>query len=131
MPCRGLHCNGCRDGGGGVLAVVVVLVLIAAIAKPLESAARTAGHVLADVLEVVVISVAVLAAAAAAVALGWAGVRVHRWHSARRTLAPPAVIRAEVIDSSPLPAIEAPRPKLAGMYEEVNDASSHQSARPE
>ena len=74
MPCRGLHCDGCRDSGGGIVIVVIVaLVLIAAAAKPVESAARIAVHVLADVLEVAFITVVVLAAAAVAVMLGRVG----------------------------------------------------------
>ena len=108
----GAHTHG-HGGGGGVgalVAVIVVVVVIAEVGQAVESAARTAVHVLAIVLEVVFISVAVLAAVAVAAVLGWAGVRLYRWRSSRRALAAPAVVRAEVVSSAPL-AIEAPKPR--------------------
>jgi hypothetical protein len=130
MPCRGIHCGGCRgsgDGGGVgvVLAVVVALIIIGAIAKPAESAARTAGHVLAVVLEVVLVSLAVVAAVAALVALGWASIRVRRWQSARHAQAVAfgrmsARLRAEVI-SPARPAIEPPKARFSGAGDLIPD----------
>jgi hypothetical protein len=119
MSCKGLHCNGCGDGGGGAvaLAVVVVLILIAAIAKPAEQAARTAGHVLADVVTVVLTAVIVLAVAGITAALGWAGFRVYWWRvrklaqQSRSAAVSTASWRAEVISPEPQ-AIYPPRPRL-------------------
>lgn len=118
MPCKGLHCSGCRHGGGGAvgLAVVVVLVLIAAIGKAVGSALAEAGHVLAVVLEVAVIGLAALAVAAVAAVLTWAAVRVHRRYASRaaaavrRPLGQPIQAVAEVVQAEPQ-AIEAPKPR--------------------
>jgi hypothetical protein len=116
MPCKGLHCGGCHDGGGAIIAVaVVVLVLGAALAKPAEHAVRIAGHVAADVLEVVLIALVAVVAIAAAAALAWAGVRVHRRYTNRaaaadsRSLDQPIRAACEVVRAEPH-AIEAPRP---------------------
>jgi hypothetical protein len=118
MPCKGLHCGGCHDGGGAIIAVaVVVLVLGAALAKPAEHAVRIAGHVAADVLEVVLIALVAVVAIAAAAALAWAGVRVHRRYTNRAAAADsrspdqPIRVVAEVVRAGPQ-AIEAPKPRL-------------------
>jgi len=69
MKCPGLHCDGCGSGGGGggVLAVLVAVVIIAAIvARPVEHAAAAVGHVVAEILHVLLITAETGGIAAAA-----------------------------------------------------------------
>ena len=127
MGCKGLHCDGCGKGGLGVIALVVIvaLVVIGAIGNAVRSAVSTAAHVLAVVLEVAFITVISLAAVAAAVALGSAGLKAYRWHSARQVRAAPVTVRAEVIPPATM-AIEPPRARLdplaaTGIRQEVTD----------
>jgi membrane protein implicated in regulation of membrane protease activity len=114
--------HGHGGGGGGVALVIVALLAAAAVAKPLESAARTAGHVLAVALEVAFISVAVLAAAAVAAVLTWAGVRLRRRYANRaaaadrRPLNQPIQVVAEVVRDEPQ-AIEGPALRASCPYD--------------
>lgn len=117
----GAHTHG--HGGGGVALVIVVLVLIASAAKPAESAARTAGHVLEVALEVLVIGLAVLAAAVVAAAFAWAGVRVYRRYTNRAAAAESRVVYQAVPVSSELREIEPPRPRLTGI-EDLDPATA-------
>jgi len=114
MPCRGLHCNGCRGGGGGaVLAVIIAAVLIiAAIGKAVGKAVTEAGHVLAVVLEVAAITMAAAAGLGLACLLLWAGIRVQRWRAARQVRPAVQLVRAEVVTSEPA-AIESPKPRFS------------------
>ncbi len=138
MPCRGLHCDGCKRGGGGIVAVIVLaLILIGAAGKAAGSALAEVGHVLADVLEVALITVAVLAAVAVAAALGWVAVKVNRRRAARLSVkggdrcqprimsAPHAAVVittsaaargvTAVAGTAEPQAIEAPKPVLTGL----------------
>jgi hypothetical protein len=79
MSCKGLHCPGCGDGGGGwgVLAVIIAVLLIgAAIAKPAEHAAVDVLHF----LELAAIVTGCLAAAAAAGGVACLAIRARRRH---------------------------------------------------
>lgn len=114
-------------GGGGiglvVVAVVIGLVILGAATKPAGTALRSAGrllseigHIIVLVIEIAIITVASAAAVAAAAALVWAGVRLHRWHSARQARSVPMTLRAEVIPAtSAKQAIEGPKPR-ADLY---------------
>ena len=106
-----------RRAGGGWLAVVIIGAAVAIAAKAghaVASAGAAAGHVLAVVLEVVLITIASAAGVAVLAALGWAGLRVSRWRVARRVAVPPAVVRAEVIPPE-REAIEPPEPRFDGI----------------
>ena len=126
----GAHSHG-HGGGGWVALVVVALVLIGAVGKAAGKAVAEASHVLAVVLEVALITVVSLVGLAVAVALGWAGLRLHRRYTNRaaaadrRPLDQPVTVTAEVVQAEPQ-AIEAPRSWLdpyaaAGIRKEVTD----------
>jgi len=61
MPCRGIHCPGCGDSGGGgaLIAVAAVVMIGAIIARPVMHAADAVGHVVDEVLHVLLIAVEV------------------------------------------------------------------------
>jgi hypothetical protein len=110
MTCKGLHCNGCSGGGRGAAVVLIVLVLVVMIGKAVSKTVQHAWHVLAVVLEVVMLIVAGAAAIGVLLVIGWAGIRLHRWLTSqvrKRELAKPLTV--EVIS---LPAktqeIESP-----------------------
>jgi len=66
MNCKGIHCPGCGDGGGSVLAlaaVVVVVALVAAKAHAIEHGATELVHVL------IVVAITAICLAAATVAV--------------------------------------------------------------
>jgi hypothetical protein len=101
--CRGLHCPGCGDGGGGVTALVLIVLLVigAVIARP---AAHAAGSVLRVTVEVLEITGIILASAAGAATLAGVAVLATR---ARRSIASrePAPYRVISVRSAvaPLP----------------------------
>ena len=69
MSCKGLHCPGCGDsgGGGGLLALVAVVIIAAIIARPVMHAASAVGHVIAEILHVLLITAETAGIAAAAI----------------------------------------------------------------
>lgn len=72
--CGGIHCPGCGDGGGGgvLVALAVVVIIAAVIARPVEHAASAVGHVVAEILHVLLIAAeiaGITAAAAGTIAL--------------------------------------------------------------
>jgi hypothetical protein len=83
MPrCKGLHCPGCRHGGGGAGAGAVLflaLIFIAvALARPVKHAASSALHVVVEVAEIAAL-VAVSAVGLTVVCgLVVAGIRIRR-----------------------------------------------------
>jgi hypothetical protein len=91
VSCKGLHCPGCGNGGGGILAAIVAVVIIGAlIARPVEHAADVALHV----LEIAAYCAAGLAAAAALGAGAWLAVRWRRRSTATPALPAPAPVTA-------------------------------------
>lgn len=120
--CKGLHCGGCGKGGGAAAPVglVVLLVVIAAAVKAVAPAVSEAFHVLAVVLEVVLITIASAAGLGVLAGLTWAGIRIHRRYAVRaaaadhRSLSQPVRVTAEVVRPGPQ-AIEAPKPVPAGL----------------
>jgi hypothetical protein len=104
MSCKGLHCSGCGNGGGGVLAAIVAVVIIGAlIARPVEHAADIALHI----LEIVAYCLAGLAGAAGLAAGAWLAVRWRRRSTATMALPAPA----------PVTALPAPQQAAAGRSE--------------
>lgn len=122
MSCKGLHCGGCGKGGGGAVPIgLIVLVVIGAwVCSAVAPAVGEAFHVLAVVLEVVLITIASAAGLGVLAGLTWAGIRIHRRYAARaaaadhRALSQPVRVTAEVVRPEPQ-AIEAPKPKPAGL----------------
>jgi hypothetical protein len=112
MGCHGLHCDGCRHGGGPAGAVVVLLVVIAV-------AVRAEWHAIAAAVEVIAWCLLGSAAVAGAVTAAVIVRRARRAHrdrmgqQAATVLLPPG--RYHVIppgDHARRAAIEAPRPRL-------------------
>jgi hypothetical protein len=112
MGCHGLHCDGCRHGGGPAGAVVVLLVVIAV-------AVRAEWHAIAAAVEVIawcLLGSAAVAGAVTAAMLTGRVIRAHRDRAGQRpatVLLPPG--RYHVIppgDHARRAAIEAPRPRL-------------------
>jgi hypothetical protein len=106
MPrCEGLHCPGCRHGGGsgvgGSALLFLALILIAAVsARPIKHAASSALHVAMEVAEIAAL-VAVSAVGLAAVCgLVVAGTRIRRRMLARPSCAVP-IERPAAQESSP------------------------------
>lgn len=120
--CKGLHCPGCGDGGGWVALVLIVAgaAIAVKVGKAVSRAVGEAFHVLAVVLEVVLISIASAAGLGVLAGLTWAGIRIHRRYAVRvaaadhRSLGQPVRVTAEVVRAEPQ-AIEAPKPKPAGL----------------
>ena len=127
MPCKGLHCPGCRGGGGVGLAVIVAVVLvIAAIAKAAGKAIGEAAHVLAVALEVAFIAAVTGVALLAAVVLTRLGIGLRRRYTNRAAAAvSPITYQAVPVDDEPL-EIEPPRPRMTG-----DQFAGHQPARKE
>jgi hypothetical protein len=103
MPrCKGLHCPGCRHGGGGAGAVLfVALILIAAVfARPVKHAASSALHVVVEVAEIAALVVVSAVGLAVVCGLVVAGIRIRR-----RVLARPSrtvsIERPSTQDSGP------------------------------
>jgi len=113
MGCHGLHCDGCRHGGGPAGAAVVLLVFIAV-------AVRAEWHAIAAAAEVIAWCLLGSAAAAGAVTAAMLTGRViRRGHRDRAGQRPATVLlppgRYHVIppgDHARRAAIEAPRPRL-------------------
>jgi hypothetical protein len=89
MPrCKGLHCPGCRHGGGsgagvGALLFLALILIAAAFARPVKHAASSALHVVVEVAEIAAL-VAVSAVGLAVICgLVVAGIRIRRWMLAR------------------------------------------------
>ena len=89
MSCKGLHCGGCGKGGGGAVPIgLIVLVVIGAwVCSAVAPAVGEAFHVLAVVLEVVLITIASAAGLGVLAGLTWAGIRIHRRYAARAAAA--------------------------------------------
>ncbi len=97
MSCKGLHCPGCGDSGGGLAAVVAVVVLGALITQPVIAAAAAVLRVAVDVIEVAAIaavSAAGLAVIAGAVIIGR---RVQRRHAMLDARADPVQVASWTI----------------------------------
>jgi len=83
VGCKGLHCPGCGQGGGGPAALLVVLgvVLVAAIARPVVHAAEV-------VLEVTLITVSSVAGLAVLGGAAYGAARLHHWQARNRQTIP-------------------------------------------
>jgi hypothetical protein len=121
MSCKGLHCPGCGDGGGGILALVVlVLVIAAAIARPVAHAADAVLRVLVEALEITGIVLASVAGLGVLAGMVYGARGLYRWRARNRqaiTRHTPVVLRGsealtaaqQAVLSARRPAIEAPR----------------------
>jgi hypothetical protein len=131
MPrCKGLHCPGCRHGGGSVAGagalLFVALILIAAVfARPVRHAASSALHVVVEVAEIAALVAVSAVGLAVACGLVVAGTRIRRWMLARPSCAVP-IERPAAQESSPelypsnvrailpaTPPVAPPRPAAA------------------
>ena len=89
MPrCKGLHCPGCRHGGGsgagaGALLFLALILIAAALARPIKHAANSALHVVVEVAEIAALVVVSAVGLAVVCGLVVAGVRIRRWMLAR------------------------------------------------
>ena len=135
MGCKGLHCDGCGDGGGGALiAVLVVLAIIGAVVHAIW-------HQLVEAVEIV--ALVLVSGCGLAVAAGgvYAAVRIRARVlelRARHTVPAPArVVRLGeppiVIDSTTGQAIEAPRQRTAGWplpgrWQEINPSNDRRTS---
>ena len=135
MKCPGLHCDGCRDGGGpAAVAVLVVLAVIGAAIYHVRRGIETA-------IEITGLTLLSMAGLALAVMAVYATVRIRARvleARARRTI--PA--RAQVIRLGEPPivtgpatgqAIEAPRQRtdgwpLAGDWQEINPSTDRRTS---
>ena len=116
--CPGLHCPGCGDGGGGLIAVLVALAVLVAVLHAIW-------HTLVEAAEIAALTVLSFAGLTAIAGLGYAALRIRaRVASSRGKQLIPA--RAEVIQLGPpgRDAIEAPPPRpdswpLPGHWEEI------------
>ncbi len=135
MGCRGLHCHGCGDGGGGALiAVLVVLAIIGAIVHAIW-------HEVVEAVEIV--ALVLLSAAGLAVLAGgiYLAVRIRARvldaSRTRRTVPMPArVVRLGDVTHGSInadvpgmgrPAIEAPRWPLAGQWDQIKPSNERES----
>ena len=129
MSCKGLHCPGCGDGGGGLAVVgLIALAVVAAVVYHFR-------HIIELVLEVIFWTIVGGLAVTAAGGLVYAGLRIRASVRARQ---PRAVIpaRAEVVrlgvERTGVPAIEAPRPRAAswplpGQWDEIKPRTERSS----
>ena len=114
MSCKGLHCGGCRSGGGVGLAVIVALVLvIAAAGKVISEAVRIISAVL-EVAALALIAAAVAALVVVGVRLG-RQVRERQYQERLAAAAVPRVTYQAVPVDDDLMEIEPPRPRLTGV----------------
>ena len=104
MSCPGSHCKGCGRGSGRVLVALVGIGAAVVIAKPVQSGARTAGHVITDVVIYGAIALAIVLGVALVVGITWTGVRVHRF-AAPRLAARRSVRLQGAAEPIPLPAV--------------------------
>lgn len=114
MSCKGLHCGGCRGGGGIGLAVIVAVVLVIAAAGKVI---REAVHVVSVMLEVAVlalIAVAVVALVVVGVRLG-RQVRERQYQERLAAAAVPRVTYQAVPVDDDLLEIEPSRLRLTGV----------------
>jgi hypothetical protein len=130
--CKGLHCEGCGDGGpGGALAAIAVVLVLASI---IVAAVRAAWHDIVTAAEIAAYTVVSIAGVAALTGAGWCAIRIRRHvlQARARRISPQvrAVItdvkagRPVVIPERPArPAIDAPpaRPAwpLPGQWEQI------------
>jgi hypothetical protein len=101
MPrCKGLHCPGCRHGGGsgdgaGAVLFLALILIAVALARPVKHAASSALHVVVEVAEIAALLAVSAVGLAVACGLVVAGIRIRRWmlaHSACSvSIEPPAV----------------------------------------
>jgi hypothetical protein len=106
MPrCKGLHCPGCRHGGGGgagfgALLFLALILTAAVLARPVKHAASSALHVAVEVAEIAALVVVSAVGLAVVCGLVVAGARIRRW-----MLAPPSctvsIERPSTQDSGP------------------------------
>jgi hypothetical protein len=113
MKCHGLHCDGCRHGGGGAAAVIALLAFIAL-------ALRKDWPQIVSALEIAAWTVAAVTGAAIAVTVTVLTVRAVRRHRARLAMRqatiyrpgliiPPAQSGGRPVPSAQRPAIGRPR----------------------
>ncbi len=93
MPrCKGLHCLGCRHGGGsgpgaGALLFLALILIAAVLARPIKRAADSALHVVVEVAEIAALVVVSAVGLAVVCGLVVAGIRIRRWMLARPSCA--------------------------------------------
>jgi hypothetical protein len=84
MPrCKGLHCPGCRHGGGGgagfgALLFLALILIAAVLARPVKNAASSALHVVVEVAEIAALVVVSVVGLAVVCGLVVAGTRIRR-----------------------------------------------------
>jgi hypothetical protein len=127
--CGGLHCGGCGKGGSGsgggaalagiIAAIVIGYVAVAAV-KAVAPAVDEAFHVIAVIVQVVLIATASAVGLAVLAGVTWAGVRMYRRQAVLRDSRNssriarvavqqlPVVVHAQVIPPDPPPAIAPP-----------------------
>ena len=71
MSCKGIHCPGCGDGGGVLVAIVAIVIIGAIVARPVE-------HAVGELVHVVLIGAAIAAAVSIAAAGAWLAVLLRR-----------------------------------------------------
>jgi hypothetical protein len=86
--CKGLHCPGCRHGGGsgggvGALLFLALILIATALARPVKHAASLALHVVFEVGEIAALVVASAVGMAVVCGLVVVGARIRRWMLAR------------------------------------------------
>lgn len=104
--CQGLHCDGCRHGGGAGLGIGALLVLLSVLVyaahhRAIDHAASATGHVLVEVLAITAITLTVAAVTAGAM---WA-VRASQ-QSRRRATAALRTRATQSCTASEQPAVE-------------------------
>ena len=124
MGCRGLHCEGCGDGNGGlVLAVLAVLAIVGAVVHAIW-------HQLVEAFEIAALVLGSAAALAVLAGVACLAVRIRARqlaHRAPRTVPMPArVVRLGA--ESGREAIEARRWPLAGRWEQVNPSNDRRTS---
>ena len=89
MPrCKGLHCPGCRHGGGsgagaGALLFLALILIAAVLVRPVKHAASSALHMVMEVAEIAALVVVSAVGLAVVCGLVVAGARIRRWMLAR------------------------------------------------
>ena len=108
MPrCKGLHCPGCRHGGGsgagaGALLFVALILIATVLARPIKRAADSALHIVVEVAEMAALAAVSAVGLAVICGLVVAGIRIRR-----RVLARPSCTV-----SIERPAVQESRPEL-------------------
>jgi hypothetical protein len=108
MPrCKGLHCPGCRHGGGsgagvGAILFLALILTAVALARPVKHAASSALHMVVEVAEIAALVIISAVGLAVVCSLVVAGTRIRR-----RVLARPSctvsIERPAAQDSRPEP----------------------------